>query len=93
MAGAETAIVVADLAGLVGALCLAVPFFVGQTPRDTVLIALARRSPDQATFDQTTQRHVQHIAKYWHWEAFFARAGICLIAMAFMIRLGVALLK
>lgn len=84
--------VIADLAGFVGALLLAAPFFVGQTARDTVLLSLARRSPDQPALDRTTQRHVQHIARHWHWESGAAQAGTCLIALAFMIKLTAALL-
>lgn len=87
MGGSEIAAVFADLSGFVGALLLAVPFFLGQEPRDSVLLALARHSPDAATFDQTVQRHVQHIATHWHWEAFAARLGTCLIAFAFLVRL------
>src|ERR1700730_18275120 len=91
MDGGEIAGIVADLLGFVGALLLAVPFFIGQEPRDAVLIALARRSPDAAVFDHTTQRHVQHIASHWHWEILAAKVGTVLIAIAFMIKLTVPL--
>jgi hypothetical protein len=93
MDAGEIAAIAADLLGFVGALLLAVPFFVGQEPRDSVLLALARRSPDATVFDHITQRHVQHIASHWHWEIRAAKVGTALIALAFMIKLTVALVS
>jgi hypothetical protein len=87
----ELVTAIADLVGFIGALFLAVPFFIGQEPRDTVLLALARPSSEQTAIDRTTQRHVQHIARYWHWEARSARLGISLIALAFVARLGASI--
>jgi hypothetical protein len=89
MGRGEVAAITADLLGFVGALLLAIPFFVGQEPRDAVLLALARHSPDAAVFDRTTQRHVQHIASHWHWEIRAAKVGTGLIALAFMIKLAI----
>jgi hypothetical protein len=88
MGGDEILAIVADLLGFVGALLLAVPFFVGQVPRDTVLLALARRSPDEVAFGPAVQRYVRHIASNWHWEVWAARLGTALIAFAFMIKLA-----
>jgi hypothetical protein len=91
MHGEEIAAIAADLLGFAGALLLTVPLFVGQEPRDSVLLALARRSPDAATFDQSTQRHVQHIASNWHWEIRAARSGTVLIALAFLVKIAVGI--
>jgi hypothetical protein len=93
MDGGEIAATVGDFLGFVGALLLAIPFFLGQEPRDSVLLALARRSPDAAVFDSTLQRHVNHIANYWHWEIRAATVGAALIALAFMTRLAVAFIR
>jgi hypothetical protein len=90
MSDGSLAVALADLLGLIGAILLAIPFFIGQRPRDTVLLALARRQNEPA-FDATIQRRVAHIANNWHREMNFARGGTSLIAIAFLIRLIVAL--
>jgi hypothetical protein len=79
-----------DLIGLIGAVLLAIPFFMGQRPRDTVLLALARGLREGA-FDKTIQRRVAHVAKYWNIEMNCARVGVSLIAVAFLMRLLVAI--
>jgi hypothetical protein len=86
MKGPEIVGAVADLAGFIGAFLLAIPFFVGQAPRDTVLIALAR--PGEIPL---SPRHIQHIARYWYLELWCARVGIVLIGLAFATKLGVSI--
>jgi hypothetical protein len=108
--GGEIAIFVADLVGFVGALLLAVPFFVGQGPRDSLLMAVARRAEAAKraeaarragtaeprtidAFDTTAEKQLRHIARYSHWEARAAWGGALLIALAFIVRLAVPVVK
>jgi len=89
MSNENPVIAIADLIGFVGAILLAIPFFIGQRPRDTVLLALARPSPTGG-FTPIIQRRVSHIANFWTIEMNCARAGVLLIGFAFLIRLLVA---
>jgi hypothetical protein len=90
MIGESPVVAFADLIGLIGATLLAIPFFMGQRPRDTVLLALAR-GVRVGAFDTTIQRRVAHIAAYWNIEMNCARVGVSLIAVAFLMRVLVAI--
>jgi hypothetical protein len=85
---------VVDLAGFLGALALARPFFLGEAQRVTLLLALwgfARDIETNRTFTPLVNMEAEHLARRWPREVRSARIGISLIALAFLGKIIITL--
>ena len=83
-----------DLAGFLGGLGLAIPFFLGEPRRVRLLLALWQRvrAPEHThpDFDPLIEDDAAHLSNHWPWEVWFARWGAALIAAAFLAKVAIS---
>ena len=83
-----------DLAGFLGALSLAVPFFLGEPQRVRLLLGtwqwVRAAEADREVIGDSIRNDAGHLAKHWKWELRFAKLGAALIAAAFLGKIAVS---